>query len=80
MTKFKDVTVAAGVGFATVLGIQKRSVIQSKLQLGYEVAKNAVTAYNGLITFGNTIKKKGLLTSVYEMASMHLELWQRFHS
>tara|TARA_B100002019_G_scaffold106581_2_gene91532 strand:+ start:288 stop:2495 length:2208 start_codon:yes stop_codon:yes gene_type:complete len=70
MTKFKDVTVAAGVGFATVLGIQKRSVIQSKLQLGYEMAKNAVTtAYNGLITFGNTIKKKGLLTSVYEMAS-----------
>ena len=38
--------------------------------LGYEIAKNAVTtAYNGLITFGNTIKNQGLLTSVYEMAA-----------
>jgi len=70
MTEFKDVAAAAAVGFTTILGIQKASVIQSKLQLGYETAKNAVTAvYNGLISLGNAKKRQGLLASVYEMAS-----------
>lgn len=70
LTKFKDVAAVAATTFIGIAATQDLMTKKSKIMLGYEIAKNAATSvYNGLITFGNTIKKKGLLTSVYEMAS-----------
>jgi len=65
----KDTLMVFGGVFATLLAMKERNFILDKLSLGFEIAKNtAVSAYNGIIAIGNTIKKQGLLSSIADMA------------
>jgi methyl-accepting chemotaxis protein len=50
-------------------GLTAKKYLLDKGTLLFQIAKNAATiVYNGILTIGNSIKKKGLLSSIAEMA------------
>ena len=70
MFEFKEYVLAAGVGFATVLGIQNKSLIATKLQAGLTLLNNTrLAAQKGIMTAVQVIQKKGLLKTIYDMAA-----------
>jgi hypothetical protein len=60
---------ALGAGAATYLFLKQKSLATDKQSAIFTVAKSAYEAsYNAVVTVGNAIKKKGLLTAIAEMA------------
>ena len=60
---------ALGAGAATYLFLKQKSLATDKQSAIFTVAKSAYeTSYNAIVTVGNAIKKKGLLTAIAEMA------------
>ena len=60
---------ALGAGAATYLFLKQQSLAADKQSAIFTLAKSAYEAsYNAVVMVGNTIKKKGLLTAIAEMA------------
>ena len=60
---------ALGAGAATYLILKQQSLAADKQSAIFTLAKSAYEAsYNAVVMVGNTIKKKGLLTAIAEMA------------
>ena len=57
-------------GAGTYLYLKNQALIADKASAVWTAVKSgAETAYNGIVSAGNLIKKKGLLSAIYEMAA-----------
>jgi regulatory protein YycI of two-component signal transduction system YycFG len=69
LKEFYPITMALVAGAGTYLYLKNQAAIADKASATWTIIKTgAETAYNGIVSAGNLIKKKGLLSAIAEMA------------
>jgi hypothetical protein len=69
MKEYYPLVTALVAGAGTYLVLKNKALITTKAEAGWEIVKSGyLTAQNAIISAGNLIKKKGLLSAIAEMA------------